>query len=579
MRGILQKLFFIMERPFRRKAFALQCYLIIGVLFESIGLSLVIPLVNVITDVNHPGGHIITRYIKHMAGNVSNARLALIMLGCFVTFFLLKTFFLSFLLWKQSGFTQSLSRNISTRLFRGYLFQPYTFFLDKNSGILMKNIIAEVGSFTGYVQALMFLQTELSVLAGIVVTLLFLEPVAAVIVLCFVGGISYLLFSFSKKRISGWGRDRQVYDGLRSKDLLQGINGVTELKLFHKEDHFTGRYDKSNQLFYDTQRSIQFMLQAQRPWLELVVIVSVAILSFVVISGGRSVNGILPSLSLFLFAALRLMPSANRILSNLQTMRFTRPGVELVYNEFSSFGVANAVLPGKSKTIKQLKDSIRFEDISFTYPFSENVSLRKISITIRAGSVVGIVGPSGSGKTTLMNILTGLLQPGSGRLLVDDVDMTGDIRSLQPFIGYVPQNIFLIDDTLRRNIAFGIPDEEIDSERLAAVMAAAQLQTYSEGLPDGIDTVVGERGSKLSGGQRQRVGIARALYPDPAILILDEGTSSLDDETEKYIMDAVAGLKGKLTIILVAHRSSTVQFCDAVFTMQDGAIISAGKQG
>ncbi len=567
-----------MEKPFKRKALFLQVYLVIGVLFESAGLGLVIPLVAVVTDVEHSDRNFFIRAIKNITGGVSNSHLVFIMLGSFVFFYVIKTVFLSFMVWKQSEFTQGLSRNVSTRLYRGYLLQPYAFFLDKNSGVLLKNVVSEISAFTGYVQWVMYLQTELAVLVGIVATLLFLQPLGALIVFGFVGSVSYVLFSFSKKRVTVWGKERQQYDGLRTKNLSQGLSGISELKLFHKEDYFVNKYDSFNGFYYHSQRKVQFVQQVQRFYLELVLIVSIVVIALTVIFQEKSLGSILPTLAIFLFASLRLLPSANRIIANLQGMRFAKPGVDLVYDEFMGFA-ENKKRNAENNlvTVHAIKESIRLQNIDFTYPSAQQKALDNINIDITAGSVIGIIGQSGSGKTTLVNIMTGLLSPGSGQILIDDMDVTDSISELQKFIGYVPQTIFLLDDTLKRNIAFGITDDEIDNAKLKQVIEAAQLEAVVSNMPDGVDTMVGERGVKLSGGQRQRIGIARALYNDPAVLILDEGTSALDTETENYIMESVALLKGKLTIILIAHRYTTLHFCDIVYKIQNGKMVSKGK--
>ena len=577
-KATFKKLLTILDASFKRQALFLQVFLVIGVLFESVGLGMIIPLVAVITDPNASQQNFFIRGLKSVTGEISNANLVFVVLGCFVLFYVIKTLFLSFLVWKQSAFTQGLSRNVSTRLYRGYLLQPYAFFLDKNSGVLMKNVVSEISAFTGYVQGFMFLQTEISVLAGIVATLFYLQPVGALIVFCFVGGVSYLLFSFSKKKVTVWGKERQKNDALRSKNLSQGLTGISELKLFHKENYFLHKYDQFNKLFYHSQRRVQFIQQVQRFYLELVLIVSIVIIALTVILRGQSIALILPSLSLFLFASLRLLPSANRVIANLQTMRFTKPGVDLVYNEFSGFVSENkTTVPVTEGKIKTISESIRLKNIGFSYPSAQKQALEAVNINIPIGSVIGVIGQSGSGKTTLVNVMTGLLQPDSGAILIDDMDVTDSVGELQKFIGYVPQTIFLVDDTLKRNIAFGITDEEIDHDKLFSVIEAAQLDTVVDQMPEGVDTMVGERGVKLSGGQRQRIGIARALYNNPEVLILDEGTSALDTETENYIMESVAKLKGKLTIILIAHRYSTLHFCDMVYKMQDGKIVSKGK--
>lgn len=573
----VKKILSILDSSFKKRALVLQVHLVIGVLFESVGLGMVIPLVAVITDDGSSQSLFFVQLLKRYTGELTKNELVFVVLGCFVLFYVIKTMFLSFLVWKQSAFTQGLSRAVSTGLYKGYLLQPYSFFINSNSGVLMKNVIAEISSFTAYVQALMFLQTELSVLAGIVVTLLLLEPIGALIVFSFIGLVSYALLRFSKKKVTGWGKERQLYDGLRSKSLLQGLSGITELKLFHKEAYFIDTYDGYNRSFYESQRKVQYIQQVQRYYIELVLIISIALLAWVVILQGKSLATVLPSLSLFLFASLRLLPSANRIIANLQAMRFTRPGVDLVYNEFSQFRKNGMIAGVAGQGIEKIRTGIQLEKISFTYPAAGRKALDAIDLEIRMGSVVGVIGQSGSGKTTLVNILTGLLQPSSGRILVDERDITGNVAQLQKFIGYVPQHIFLIDDTLKRNIAFGMDDGAIDETRLAQVIAAAQLNEVVALMPDGVNGLVGERGIKLSGGQRQRIGIARALYSQPEVLILDEGTSALDAATESDVMAAVGHLKGKLTIILVAHRYSTLQFCDVVYKMQNGAIVGKGK--
>jgi ABC-type multidrug transport system fused ATPase/permease subunit len=575
--GALRKLLFILERPFKKKAAILQVYLVIGVLFESVGIGLIIPLVQVIMDPKVSEQSFFIKGIKKITGEIGTQQLVLAVLGFFVLFYVIKTVFLSFMVLKQSEFTQGLSRNVSTRLYKGYLFQPYTFFLDKNSGVLMKNVISEISSFTAYVQAVMYLQTELSVLVGIVTTLFYLQPLGALIIFIFVGGVSYAMFRFSKKRVTTWGKQRQQYDGLRSKNLSQGLTGISELKLFHKENFFLNKFDTFNKFFYNSQRHVQFIQQVQRYYLELVLIISIVLIALVVILQGKSISTILPSLSVFLFASLRLLPSANRVISNLQAMRFTKPGIDLVYAEFKTFQSENLSIPTGEAEIQKITSVISLQHLSFTYPSATGKALDDINITIPVGSVTGIIGQSGSGKTTLVNILTGLLEASSGKILIDDKDITNKVYELQKFIGYVPQHIFLVDDTLKRNIAFGIPDEEIDEVRMQSVIEAAQLNSVVEQSPEGLDALVGERGIKLSGGQRQRIGIARALYNEPSVLILDEGTSALDTETENYIMESVAHLKGKLTIILVAHRYSTLHFADIVYKMQNGVIIGKGK--
>ncbi len=575
--GTIRKLLSILDNKFKKKAIVLQVLLLIGVFFESIGLGMLIPLVNVITDTRAAEKNFFIGFLKDNFQIVSDTKLIITSLFCFVLMYFIKTIFISFLLWKQNEFTLGLTRNISTRLFKGYLFQPYAYFLDKNSAILLRNVQSEVSSVNGYVQAIMYLQTEISVLVGIVFTLFYLEPYGAIVVFCFVGSVSYLLFFFTREKLSKWGKERQSSEGERTKSLLEGLSGVSELKLFNKELYYLNKYDESTKYFYKIQSKVQFMQQAQRYYLEFILILSIGVLSVTVLFQGKTIGTILPSLSLFLFAALRMLPSANRIITSLQSMRFTKPGVDLMHHELEVFSRENETMYHESNCIKSIDKNILFENVGFVYPSSKYSSLKNINLEISIGSVVGIIGQSGAGKTTLVNILTGLLNPTTGSVTADNIDISQHLVELRKFVGYVPQSVFLIDDTLKRNIAFGIDNDMIDDRQIENVIESAQLTEVVSQMGDGVNTIIGERGVKLSGGQRQRIGIARALYNNPSILILDEGTSALDNETESYIMNSVAKLKGKLTIIVVAHRYSTLHFCDIVYKMHGGAIVGKGK--
>ena len=449
----IKKIWIMLESSFKKKALLLQVYLLIGVLFESVGLGMMIPLVNVVTDVHAADKNIFIRFLKSHMHNTSDGGLIITVLSCFVFIYFLKTLFISFLLWKQNEFTLGLTRNISTRLFKGYLFQPYVYFLDKNSAILLRNVQSEVSSVNGYMQNFMFLQTEISVLIGIVATLFYLEPYGAIVVFCFVGSVSYLLFFFSKKKLSKWGKERQVSDGVRTKNLLEGLTGITELKLFNKEKEYLDKYEESSKHMYSVMSKVQFIQQSQRYYLEFVLILSIGLLSVMVIFQGKSINSILPSLSLFLFAALRTLPSANRIITSLQSMRFSKAGVDLLYDELEIFKKENENVPFTKGTTETISNEISFENVSYQYPSAKHPSLVNVDFQITIGSVIGIIGQSGAGKTTLVNILTGLLKPSSGSVKIDNRDITEHMFELRKFVGYVPQSIFLVDDTLKRNIA------------------------------------------------------------------------------------------------------------------------------
>jgi ABC-type multidrug transport system fused ATPase/permease subunit len=315
------------------------------------------------------------------------------------------------------------------------------------------------------------------------------------------------------------------------------------------------------------------MLQSlPRLFFESVAVVGLAVLVIVMVSSGDEIKDILPTLGLFAATAFRVMPAIGRVIASVQAIGYNKAFMRTVYSD--------SLLPWDVSQSEggrlSFKHEIEVRNVSFRYASAHRHSLSSISIKIGKGEAVGIIGPSGAGKSTFVDVLLGLLSPEQGKVLVDGVDIQNNVRSWQDHIGYVPQTIYLVDDTLARNVAFGLPDDLVDHDAVARSIKAAQLDEFVATLPDGISTIVGERGVRLSGGQRQRIGIARALYNDPEILVLDEATSSLDTETEQGVMDAVKELLGTKTIVIIAHRTTTVSYCTKVYKMDKAQIVGSG---
>jgi ABC-type multidrug transport system fused ATPase/permease subunit len=313
--------------------------------------------------------------------------------------------------------------------------------------------------------------------------------------------------------------------------------------------------------------------QLPRLWLELLAIAGLAILVISMLAQGRALEALLPTLGLFAAAAFRLMPSVNRVLTSVSSLRYALPVIHTVHAELE------LTAPEATKArvaIMAFREELKVQNIAYAYPGAHDAALKEISLFVRCGESVGIIGGSGAGKSTLVDILLGLLTPDSGEVRVDGQDIQHALRGWQDQIGYVPQSIFLTDDTLIRNVAFGLPSRQIDTAAVWRAIRAAQLEEFVQTLPQGLDTMVGERGVRLSGGQRQRIGIARALYHDPAMLVLDEATSSLDTATERGVMQAVRALHGAKTTLIVAHRLSTVQHCDRLYRLEHGRVVQEG---
>jgi ABC-type multidrug transport system fused ATPase/permease subunit len=486
----------------------------------------------------------------------------------------IKTHFLAFLAWKQSRFAYGFQASLSQRLFACYLRQPYTFHLQRNSAQLIRNVTGEASILANVTQSAMTLLAEILVLIGIGALLLFIEPLGAILVATTLSLAGWGFYRLTRARVLHWGKARRHHEGLRIQHLKQGLGGAKDVKLLGREDDFLSQYDQHNTGSARMGQRQSALLQLPRLWLELLAVVGLAGLVLVMIGQGKPLGILLPTLGLFAAAAFRLIPSVNRVLSATQNMRYGLPVIDNLQGELRLLDNVRAPEPGPPLPFKH---ELKLDNISFHYPSAEASALQDISLSILRGSSVGFIGGSGAGKSTLVDIILGLLTPDGGAVRVDGIDIQTNLRGWQDQIGYVPQSIFLTDDSLRRNVAFGLPNNQIDEDAVWRAIRAAQLEEFVKSLPEEMDTVVGERGIRLSGGQRQRIGIARALYHDPSVLVLDEATSSLDTATERGVMDAVQAFHGDKTIIIVAHRLSTVAYCDRLFRLEHGRIAEEGK--
>lgn len=569
-----QKLVHLLSKHQRRAAVALIGFLVIGMVLETLGVGLVIPALTLLSQRDVVAAYPALAPWLHRLGNPTHERLVVDGMLALIAVTLIKALFLGFLAWRQARFVFALQSNLSQRLFTGYLRQPYAFHLQRNSAQLIRNTISQVGEIAAVLQQGLILITELLVMIGVSALLIVVEPVGALLVVSILGVAGVAFNRITRKRILRWGEAHQRHEGLRIQHLQQGLGGSKDVKLLGREEDFLARY-RVHTVGGARVSELSATLQAfPRLFLELLAMIGLATLVIIMVGRGRPVEALLPTLGLFAAAAFRLMPSMNRILGAYQSVRFTLPVIDTLHGELALIDGTPPTPPGKPLPLKR---TLTLERISFRYPGAENFALRDVSLSIASGASVGFIGGSGAGKSTLVDLMLGLLAPESGAVKVDGVDIKGNPRGWQDQIGYVPQSIFLTDDSLRRNVAFGLADDQMDEAAVRKAIRSAQLEEFVSSLPEGLDTVVGERGVRLSGGQRQRIGIARSLYHDPAVLVLDEATSSLDTFTERGVMDAVRALKGGKTIIIVAHRMSTVEYCDRLFRIEGGRLVEEGE--
>ena len=458
-------------------------------------------------------------------------------------------------------------------MFAGYLNLDHLFHINSNSSILSRNVTQEVAQLTQLTQAFLAFFVELSAIIGIFFVLVCIEPFGALTVITFLLISTFLFYKITKSKLSSWGNERLESLGLMYKNLSHGLNGVKEIKILGKEKYFINEFKKPNSIFFNTQTKVNTIAQVPRFYLELIAISGLAILTFVMLLKGIQLNLIITTLGVFMASAFRMIPSANRIMASLQQIKYTEPSVDLIYNELKHI----PEYKNKQNNILSIDfiDKIIIKELNFFFTEERNI-INNISFEIKKGQTIGIIGESGSGKSTLADLILGLLSPVSGEILVDNNNININLRAWQDKIGYVSQSIYLIDDTLKRNIAFGVEDSDVNLDLLYNAINSSNLLDFIKNLPEGLDTIVGERGVKLSGGQRQRIGIARAIYNNPEILILDEATSSLDIQTELKVMESINSLKGKKTIIIIAHRLSTIENCDYIIQVGNGKILKTG---
>ena len=574
MNNLFLKIYSLLSSSERRAAIMLLGFIIVATLFELLGIGLLLPVMVLLVEDNLAVSYPEIQPVLEFLGNPSHEMQVQIVMVVLIGVYLIKNLYLAFLAWWQARFTLGLLEKFSQRLFAIYIHQSYTFHLQRNSAQLIRNITSEVNQFIGNaLNPVLTLIAETLVLLGIVILLLLVEPLGALIVFLVLFMASWTFYRSTRTRISRWGEMRRYHDGQRIQHLHQGLGGVKDVKLLGREADFLLQFREHNLKSIQMAQFLEILQKLPRLWLELLAVIGLALLVLIMLAQGSEVSSIVPIMGLFAISAFRMMPSVNRILYAAQSLRYGLPAINHLYEDFQ-------LLEPKAKSGNNistvLQKEICLSDITYNYPDTENSALKKVTIKIQQGESVGFIGPSGSGKSTMVDVILGLLTPVTGQVMVDGQDIQLNLRSWQDQVGYVPQSIYLTDDTLRHNIAFGIPEEQIDDVAVKSALVAAQLDEFVSSLADGMETIVGERGIRLSGGQRQRIGIARALYHDPGVLVLDEATSALDTATEKGVMQAVMAMHGKKTIIIVAHRLSTVEHCDRLYRLDQGKIVEEG---
>ena len=557
--GLFKAVWSLLAKAERRKSLVLGIYLVVGTVLEVMSVGALIPLIQVLTQSNLQSKYPL---IDRVFPDSSDQLIVTVILIGVVCVFLFKEIFLGFSLWMQRGFIARLETRFQTELFDRYTRQPYEFHLTNNSSLLSRNILNSTNFVNNILDPIFMLLTDGFVTVALCVALVVIEPIAMFVTICSVGAVAMVFHGFSKQRIEKWGVERQLQDGTKLQQMNETFGGMKEIVMTGRGDYFRTRFSSNIGGLSHLNRKFTTLLGLPRLYLELLCVTGLAALVLSMLALGRTSESLLPLLALFAGGAFRLMPAINRITFAFQSLRMGRPIVEVFKeNILSSSNIESAI---QNVAPVQFMHSIRFEDVMYSYPNTEKSVINGLSFEIKKGTEVGIVGTTGVGKSTLVDILLGLLRPTRGRVTVDGVDISTNIRGWQELVGYVPQSIFLMDASIRANIAFGIVESEIDDQKVLRALKLAQLGEFVDELPNGINELVGERGVRLSGGQRQRIGIARALYQDPSILVFDEATSALDVGTEKGVMKSLEHLRTGRTLLIVTHRMSALEHSDVI---------------
>ena len=583
MTAIFKKLMHILNREQKKKMAGLGLMIFFGALLEMLGVGLIMPVVEGVMA----GDALLEKWYIRLLGNflpfdTANEWL-LFMIAAIIAVFILKNAYLLLQTWAQARFVNKNQSKTISYMLEEYLNRPYEYYLNADIPTVFRTIDGDVPKVFTTLMEFIQLGTEGMVSLVLGLTLLITNPTMTLMLLVIAVGMTVIVIRVLKPTLNRLGRTSQKIQSQMGKWKRQSIYGIKDVKILNKENFFAGSFGKYSDRNAKLTTNYTVLNNMPRLLIETFSICGILGYLAVCIVNSQDLTELMPQISAFAVAAMRLMPSINRINTHLTNIAFYEPSVNYVYEnvDFTSYklkGKYEKEKSGNGEPIR-LEKEIRMEGITYQYPESDKPVLVDAQMAVPVGKSVGVMGPSGAGKTTAVDILLGLLKVKSGRILCDGRDIFENYESWLSHIGYIPQTIYLTDDTIRENIAFGVAKEEIDDARVWEVLEEAQMKDFVKGLPQEIWTTIGERGVRLSGGQRQRLGIARALYHNPEILVFDEATSALDTETESAIMEAIDSFHGRKTLIIIAHRLRTIENCDIIYKVDGGKISRTDLSG
>lgn len=578
---MIKKLRYILTRKEKIKLVFLLFMLIIGSFLELLGVGVFVPFIEIIMDPAAILENEILKWLYMFFHEPSiEVFLTYVSLGiCGI--YIIKNIYLGIMQNCILKFSYNIRMNIAVKLLKTYMSESYTFHLSKNIAELQRCLTNDTGQFMTFINSSLQLLAEAAVCIAIGLYLFdtshsITVAVVGILIVC-VGAFSIV----SKKVSTKLGLQNQMYNAKLFQWINQSLGGIKEIKVLHREKYFIDVYQDNYKKLIKGAKNNELLATIPKYIVEAMAITGLLLAVIVkMFFGRREIAGFIPQLSAFAVAAFRLLPSVGKINSYVNSIMYSVPSVDLIYKDLKEIENCRCVEIEETsgKTYLDFEDKINVRDLTYIYPNTENPVLQKVSLEIKKGETIALVGASGAGKTTLADIMLGVLEPQIGDVTIDGVSIYENMENWHSQLGYIPQTIYLSDDTIKNNVAFGVAAEKIDENAVKEALRKAQLLEFIETLDDGMDTFVGDRGIRLSGGQRQRIGIARALYHDPEILVLDEATSALDQETENAVMESIENLKGSKTMIIIAHRLTTIRNADKVYEVKNAEVIERNKE-
>ena len=578
MKQTIEKLKKLLDKKQRGQMVLLFVVMVIGACLEVAGVSMIIPLVSVIMDPGVMQENRVLSAVCRMLSVTEYRTFVLLCIGALILLFLVKNLFLIFQARLRVNFVDDCKFSTQKKLMHAFLRRPYEYYLNADSGEIMRMVRADVESAYCVLYVVLDVLSQSVVGIALLITVLVIDPFMTLAAMVTMTVLSLLIVYVIKPKMTEAGNSLKENTARENKWVLQAINGIKEIKVAEKEAYFEKQYDTYCEKVTMSKRTDMVVKEIPRMLLEMGSICTMLFIVGAMIWSGREISTLIPVLGAFALAAVKLIPTVTKIISAVGNIAYNMPGLDqllLNLEEMKKEADEGASLETGEAVEFPFAEKIELRDITYRYPNSRNNVLTEAGMVIPKGASVGIVGVSGAGKTTAVDVLLGLLKPLCGGVYCDGTDIMENYSGWLSHIGYIPQMIFMLDGTVKENVAFGIPEEDMDEEKLWNALSEAHLDEFVRSLPQKENTGIGENGVRISGGQRQRIGIARALYKNPDILIFDEATSSLDNETEAAIMDSINSLHGKKTMVIIAHRLQTIAGCDMVYRVENKKITKA----